>query len=163
MQKKTKEKGETGVVKYERAQRHIIRAIAEKSNPKTPQPEARRSEGEEKPQQTCRGESLAVASPRSARPGARTTPTSVPDSLGPPLPFLPRLAPPPRFEPRSDPLPVSQGFVARPETLADGSANLMTWNCTIPGKQGVSAGNTSSIRFHLIRLDSHKELVWLCS
>ncbi|CAL4915292.1 unnamed protein product [Urochloa humidicola] len=28
------------------------------------------------------------------------------------------------------------GFVARPETLADGSANLMIWNCTIPGKQG---------------------------
>ena len=134
------------MVKYERAQRHIIRAIAEKSNPKTPQPEARRSEGEEKPQQTCRGESLAVASPRSARPGARTTPTSVPASRLPlPLPTAARAAA--RFEPRSDPLPVSQGFVARPETLADGSANLMTWNCTIPGKQGVSAGNTSSIRF----------------
>ena len=78
-----------------------------------------------------------------------------------PLPTAARAAA--RFEPRSDPLPVPQGFVARPETLADGSANLMTWNCTIPGKQGVSAGNTSSIRFHLIRLDSHKELVWLCS
>ena len=88
MQKKTKEKGETGVVKYERAQRHIIRAIAEKSNPKTPQPEARRSEGEEKPQQTCRGESLAVASPRSARPGARTTRMYGLDSPAPPLTTL---------------------------------------------------------------------------
>jgi len=88
MQKKTKEKGETGVVKYERAQRHIIRAIAEKSNPKTPQPEARRSEGEEKPQQTCRGESLAVASPRSARPGARTTRMYGLDSPSPPLTTL---------------------------------------------------------------------------
>ena len=76
---------------------------------------------------------------------------------GAPLPILPRLAPPPRFEPRSDPLPVSQGFVARPETLADGSANLMTWNCTIPGKQGVSTGNTSSIRLDLIRRDSQEE------
>ncbi|TVU31898.1 hypothetical protein EJB05_23603, partial [Eragrostis curvula] len=41
-----------------------------------------------------------------------------------------------QFESRSDFLPVLQGFVARPETLADGSANLMVWNCTIPGKQG---------------------------
>ncbi|RRT67703.1 hypothetical protein BHE74_00047461 [Ensete ventricosum] len=30
------------------------------------------------------------------------------------------------------------GFVAKPETLPDGSVNLMTWHCTIPGKQGVS-------------------------
>ncbi|KAG6501844.1 hypothetical protein ZIOFF_041728 [Zingiber officinale] len=30
------------------------------------------------------------------------------------------------------------GFVAKPETLPDGSVNLMTWQCTIPGKQGVS-------------------------
>ena len=109
------------------------------------------------PQPPCRQGSRAAASPRSARPGARTTPTSVSASLGPPLPYLPRLAPPPRFEPRSDPLPVSQGFVARPETLADGSANLMTWNCTIPGKQGVSTGNTSSIRLDLIRRDSQEE------
>ncbi|KAK8934610.1 SUMO-conjugating enzyme SCE1 [Platanthera zijinensis] len=28
------------------------------------------------------------------------------------------------------------GFVAKPETLADGSVNLMIWHCTIPGKQG---------------------------
>ncbi|GAB2269608.1 SUMO-conjugating enzyme sce1 [Dionaea muscipula] len=28
------------------------------------------------------------------------------------------------------------GFVARPETAADGSLNLMIWHCTIPGKQG---------------------------
>ncbi|KAJ4759237.1 SUMO-conjugating enzyme SCE1 [Rhynchospora pubera] len=28
------------------------------------------------------------------------------------------------------------GFVARPETLPDGSVNLMVWNCLIPGKQG---------------------------
>ncbi|KAJ8505297.1 hypothetical protein OPV22_006183 [Ensete ventricosum] len=28
------------------------------------------------------------------------------------------------------------GFVAKPETLPDGSVNLMTWHCTIPGKQG---------------------------
>ena len=88
MQKKTKEKGETGVVKYERAQRHIIRAIAEKSNPKTPQPEARRSGGEEKQPQSCRGESLAAASPRSARPGARTTRMYAPDSPSPPMTTL---------------------------------------------------------------------------
>jgi len=46
-----------------------------------------------------------------------------------------------RFKSRSDLLHLLQGFVARPETLADGSANLMVWNCTIPGKQGVSPGN----------------------
>ncbi|KAL0907589.1 hypothetical protein M5K25_022006 [Dendrobium thyrsiflorum] len=28
------------------------------------------------------------------------------------------------------------GFVAKPETLPDGSVNLMIWHCTIPGKQG---------------------------
>lgn len=28
------------------------------------------------------------------------------------------------------------GFVAKPETLADGTVNLMIWHCTIPGKQG---------------------------
>nr|CAD1835305.1 unnamed protein product [Ananas comosus var. bracteatus] len=28
------------------------------------------------------------------------------------------------------------GFVAKPETLPDGSVNLMVWHCTIPGKQG---------------------------
>ncbi|KAL5652732.1 hypothetical protein ACJX0J_038190, partial [Zea mays] len=28
------------------------------------------------------------------------------------------------------------GFVARPESLTDGSVNLMVWNCTIPGKHG---------------------------
>jgi hypothetical protein len=41
-----------------------------------------------------------------------------------------------------------QGFVARPDSLADGSANLMVWNCTIPGKQGVSA---RSVRFDPVR------------
>lgn len=35
-------------------------------------------------------------------------------------------------------LALDQGFVAKPETMADGSANLMIWHCTIPGKQGVS-------------------------
>jgi ubiquitin-conjugating enzyme E2 I len=29
------------------------------------------------------------------------------------------------------------GFVAKPETLPDGSVNLMIWHCTIPGKAGV--------------------------
>jgi hypothetical protein len=38
--------------------------------------------------------------------------------------------------------------VARPEALADGSANLMVWNCTIPGKQGVSS---RSVRFYPVR------------
>jgi hypothetical protein len=30
-----------------------------------------------------------------------------------------------------------QGFVAKPETLPDGTVNLMVWKCVIPGKQGV--------------------------
>uniref|UniRef100_A0A7N0UXG0 UBC core domain-containing protein n=1 Tax=Kalanchoe fedtschenkoi TaxID=63787 RepID=A0A7N0UXG0_KALFE len=30
------------------------------------------------------------------------------------------------------------GFVAKPETGADGSVNLMVWQCTIPGKTGQS-------------------------
>jgi hypothetical protein len=30
-----------------------------------------------------------------------------------------------------------QGFVAKPETLPDGSVNLMIWKCDIPGKKGV--------------------------
>jgi hypothetical protein len=30
-----------------------------------------------------------------------------------------------------------QGFVAKPETLPDGSVNLMIWQCVIPGKKGV--------------------------
>ncbi|KAJ0085901.1 hypothetical protein Patl1_08907 [Pistacia atlantica] len=30
------------------------------------------------------------------------------------------------------------GFVAKPETAKDGSVNLMVWECTIPGKPGVS-------------------------
>ncbi|XP_010240304.1 SUMO-conjugating enzyme SCE1 isoform X1 [Brachypodium distachyon] len=29
-----------------------------------------------------------------------------------------------------------QGFVAKPDTLPDGSVNLMVWRCVIPGKQG---------------------------
>ncbi|KOM45001.1 hypothetical protein LR48_Vigan06g030700 [Vigna angularis] len=29
------------------------------------------------------------------------------------------------------------GFVAKPETLPDGTVNLMVWHCTIPGKTGV--------------------------
>ncbi|CAN6460130.1 unnamed protein product [Victoria cruziana] len=28
------------------------------------------------------------------------------------------------------------GFVAKPETLPDGTVNLMVWQCTIPGKAG---------------------------
>ncbi|MCD7450283.1 SUMO-conjugating enzyme sce1 [Datura stramonium] len=28
------------------------------------------------------------------------------------------------------------GFVAKPETLQDGSVNLMVWHCSIPGKTG---------------------------
>ncbi|KAF2283753.1 hypothetical protein GH714_014858 [Hevea brasiliensis] len=28
------------------------------------------------------------------------------------------------------------GFVAKPETLPDGTVNLMVWHCTIPGKPG---------------------------
>ncbi|XP_024962664.1 SUMO-conjugating enzyme SCE1-like [Cynara cardunculus var. scolymus] len=28
------------------------------------------------------------------------------------------------------------GFVAKPESLPDGSVNLMVWHCTIPGKVG---------------------------
>ncbi|GKD52545.1 SUMO-conjugating enzyme SCE1 [Tanacetum coccineum] len=28
------------------------------------------------------------------------------------------------------------GFVAKPESLTDGSVNLMVWHCTIPGKAG---------------------------
>nr|CAB3485523.1 unnamed protein product [Digitaria exilis] len=28
------------------------------------------------------------------------------------------------------------GFVAKPETLPDGSVNLMVWNCVVPGMQG---------------------------
>ncbi|GKD84399.1 SUMO-conjugating enzyme SCE1-like protein [Tanacetum coccineum] len=28
------------------------------------------------------------------------------------------------------------GFVAKPESLPDGSVNLMKWNCIIPGKAG---------------------------
>jgi hypothetical protein len=29
------------------------------------------------------------------------------------------------------------GFVARPESGADGALNLMVWQCTLPGKAGV--------------------------
>jgi ubiquitin-conjugating enzyme E2 I len=32
----------------------------------------------------------------------------------------------------------SQGFVARPVKNADGSLNLMSWECAIPGKKSVS-------------------------
>lgn len=31
--------------------------------------------------------------------------------------------------------------MAKPETGPDGSVNLMVWNCTIPGKAGVSIHN----------------------
>ncbi|KAM6540559.1 hypothetical protein CsatB_005006 [Cannabis sativa] len=31
------------------------------------------------------------------------------------------------------------GFVAKPETLPDGTVNLMVWHCTIPGKTGVTS------------------------
>ncbi|CAK9175572.1 unnamed protein product [Ilex paraguariensis] len=30
------------------------------------------------------------------------------------------------------------GFVAKPESLPDGSVNLMVWQCTIPGKAGIA-------------------------
>lgn len=33
---------------------------------------------------------------------------------------------------------ILQGFVARPAKNADGSLNLMNWECAIPGKKGVS-------------------------
>ncbi|SPT19335.1 unnamed protein product [Triticum aestivum] len=32
--------------------------------------------------------------------------------------------------------PHVRGFVAKPETLPDGSVNLMVWRCVIPGKPG---------------------------
>ncbi|TVT99687.1 hypothetical protein EJB05_54884, partial [Eragrostis curvula] len=28
------------------------------------------------------------------------------------------------------------GFMAKPETLNDGSVNLMLWKCVVPGKEG---------------------------
>ncbi|KAF7809851.1 soyasapogenol B glucuronide galactosyltransferase-like [Senna tora] len=39
------------------------------------------------------------------------------------------------------------GFVAKPETLPDGTVNLMVWHCTIPGKPGSTEneGRASSI------------------
>ena len=39
------------------------------------------------------------------------------------------------LERRSD--PCLQGFSARPAALADGSLDLMTWKCVVPGKAGV--------------------------
>lgn len=33
---------------------------------------------------------------------------------------------------------LAQGFVARPTKAADGTLNLMNWECGIPGKKGVS-------------------------
>jgi len=33
---------------------------------------------------------------------------------------------------------LGQGFVARPTKAADGTLNLMNWECGIPGKKGVS-------------------------
>uniref|UniRef100_A0A0E0MA54 UBC core domain-containing protein n=2 Tax=Oryza TaxID=4527 RepID=A0A0E0MA54_ORYPU len=38
------------------------------------------------------------------------------------------------------------GFVAKPETMADGSANLMIWHCTIPGKQGLGQAPGRGLR-----------------
>ena len=38
--------------------------------------------------------------------------------------------------------PCLQGFSARPAALADGSLDLMTWKCVIPGKAGVRGFNT---------------------
>jgi hypothetical protein len=32
---------------------------------------------------------------------------------------------------------LSQGFVARPATKADGTQDLFLWECAIPGKSGV--------------------------
>jgi hypothetical protein len=37
-----------------------------------------------------------------------------------------------------------QGFVARPETLLDGTVNLMVWKCVVPGKEGVSENSPLS-------------------
>lgn len=37
-----------------------------------------------------------------------------------------------------------QGFVARPETGADGALNLMIWQCTLPGKTGVCLSSLHS-------------------
>ena len=38
-----------------------------------------------------------------------------------------------------------QGFVARPTKSADGTLNLMNWECGIPGKKGVSKIKTLCI------------------
>lgn len=38
--------------------------------------------------------------------------------------------------------------MAKPESLPDGTVNLMVWQCTIPGKAGVSIKNyTPSVDF----------------
>lgn len=39
--------------------------------------------------------------------------------------------------------------MAKPETLPDGSVNLMIWQCTIPGKTGVSSRSRSRSRYIL--------------
>ncbi|KAK7263168.1 hypothetical protein RJT34_30753 [Clitoria ternatea] len=38
------------------------------------------------------------------------------------------------------------GFVAKPETLPDGTVNLMVWHCTIPGKPGRGNGEQNRRR-----------------
>jgi hypothetical protein len=43
---------------------------------------------------------------------------------------------------------VWQGFVAKPETGADGALNLMVWQCTIPGKVGVCSSTYTSFTNH---------------
>jgi ubiquitin-conjugating enzyme E2 I len=41
-----------------------------------------------------------------------------------------------------------QGFVAKPETLPDGTTNLMVWKCVIPGKEGVTFRSTHLSSLH---------------
>ncbi|KAG2588614.1 hypothetical protein PVAP13_5NG348600 [Panicum virgatum] len=47
------------------------------------------------------------------------------------------------------------GFAAKPETLPDGTRNLIIWHCTIPGKQGPSIRSLlwhTGIQFHYVWL-----------
>lgn len=43
--------------------------------------------------------------------------------------------------------------MAKPETLPDGSVNLMIWQCTIPGKTGVSSRSRYILFFDLNFID----------
>jgi len=51
-----------------------------------------------------------------------------------------------------------QGFVARPTKAADGTLNLMNWECGIPGKKGVSL----SVYFILLNLSFTKNDCEVC-